>query len=403
MKSKYLGNILIIIAIIFGVVSGYIGHPYFFLAADSVSEIFIRLLKLISLPIIFLSIVSTLSGMKSFDEMKTLSKKVLKYTIFSTLLAAGIGLVLFWILDPVNISLAKVSGSATPHQTSYMSYLLSIVPSNVVEAFIENNVVGIAFIAAILGLAILSLPEDNRKLVSTFFSSLFAALLKITGCVITLIPIGIWAFTTLFIRDIQANMPHVHSLVLYIACVLLANILQGAVVLPILLKFKGLSPLKVVRGMSPALVIAFFTKSSNATLPTSLKCAEGNLGISRRVSTFSLPLCSVINMNGCAAFILITVLFVSMSYGVTYSTMEMISWIFIATIAAIGNAGIPMGCYFMTSAFLVGMDIPLHIIGIILPIYTIIDMVETALNVWSDSCITAIVDKETTSLVNPAV
>lgn len=125
-----------------------------------------------------------------------------------------------------------------------------------------------------------------------------------------------------------------------------------------------------------------------------MKCAEEKLGISRKIASFSLPLCTTINMNGCAGFILITVLFVSMSNGISFSMAEMVVWIFIATIAAVGNAGVPMGCYFLASAFLAAMNVPLNILGIILPFYTLIDMVETAINVWSDSCVTAIVHKE---------
>jgi len=99
-------------------------------------------------------------------------------------------------------------------------------------------------------------------------------------------------------------------------------------------------------------------------------------------------------MNGCAAFIFSTVLFVSMSYGMVYTPFDMVMWVFVATLAAIGNAGVPMGCYFLSSAFLAAMNMPLEIMGIILPIYTLMDMVETGVNVWSDCCVTAIVDKE---------
>jgi Na+/H+-dicarboxylate symporter len=107
-------------------------------------------------------------------------------------------------------------------------------------------------------------------------------------------------------------------------------------------------------------------------------------------------------MNGCAAFILTTVLFVSMSNGMVFSPAEMVGWIFIATIAAVGNAGVPMGCYFLSSAFLAAMNVPLNILGVILPFYTIIDMVETAINVWSDSCVATIVDKDFKNEAIPA-
>ncbi|MBT7263882.1 MAG: dicarboxylate/amino acid:cation symporter [Waddliaceae bacterium] len=399
--KKYLSNIFILVAVIIGVVSGYSGSNIVFITASSVSEIFISFLRLLSLPIIFLSITSTLSGMKSLEETKKLTGKVLKYTILTTIIAASTALVLFVIIDPVNTAL--VAGDAAteiPKQGSYLSYVLDIVPDNVVKAFSDNNVLGVAFMAAILGLAAVTLPEKNRKVLHSLFSSLFAALLKITSVVITVIPFGIWAFTTLFVKDMAKNTAFAHSILLYVICVVGANLIQGFIVLPLLLKYKGLHPGRIARAMSPALLIAFFTKSSNAALPTTMECAQENAGVSQKVASFSLPMCSVINMNGCAAFIITTVLFVSMSAGMAYSIPEMIAWIFIATLAAIGNAGVPMGCYFISSAFLIGMNAPLYIMGIILPIYTLIDMIETALNVWSDSCVTTIVDKELLSVTS---
>lgn len=150
----------------------------------------------------------------------------------------------------------------------------------------------------------------------------------------------------------------------------------------------------IAKGYMPALTIAFFSKSSNAALPTTLRCAQQNLGISKRVSNFSLPLCVTCNMNACAAFILITVLFVATSNGMTFSAVELGAWVFLATLAAIGNAGVPMGCYFLSTAFLTAMDIPLNIMGLILPLYALLDMVETAVNVWSDGVITAAAEKD---------
>lgn len=155
--------------------------------------------------------------------------------------------------------------------------------------------------------------------------------------------------------------------------------------------------------MAPALTCAFFSKSSNATLPIMMRSLERDLKVSEKVSSFSLPLCSVINMNGCAAFILITTLFVSTLHGIAFSPFDYFGWIFLATLAAVGNAGVPMGCFFLTSAFLMGMDIPLYMMGLILPFYTILDMIETTLNVFSDGCIALVVDKELNQVPNPVL
>ncbi len=397
-KLSFLMNtsVLFALAVCCGLITGYMNDSTVNSVAHGISDIFINLLKLVSLPIIFLSIVSTASSMESALELRTLGQKVLKYTLLTTIIAATIALILFVLLDPVHTHIQEVASQSSQTvkvQGSYLKYIQQIIPSNIVKPFSENNVIGVLFIALIFSLAIISLPSENRKVLHQFFSSLYAAIMKMTTLIVKLMPFAIWAFITLFLHDLKEGL-EIESLALYLSAVIGANLIQGFVVLPILLKLKGISPLKTAKGMFPALSIAFFTKSSNAALPMAMKCAEERVGVSRRVASFSLPLCTTINMNGCAAFILITVLFVSMSNGITYTPLEMVLWIFLATIAAVGNAGVPMGCYFLSSAFLATMNVPLNILGIILPFYTIIDMVETALNVWSDSCVATIVQSE---------
>lgn len=396
-------TILFGLAICCGLMAGYINNGTVNTVAQSVSDIFISLLKLVSLPIIFLSIVSTASGMESARELKTLGQKVVKYTLLTTVIAASLALLLFVLMDPVRThlqDLAAQNSQTVKVQGSYFKYIQQIIPSNIVKPFSENNVIGVLFIALLFSLAIIALPLENRKVLHQFFSSLYAAVMKMTTWIVKLMPFAIWSFITLFVHDLHEGL-EIESLALYLGAVVAANLIQGFVVLPILLKLKKISPIKTAKGMFPALSVAFFTKSSNAALPMAMKCAEERVGISRRVASFSLPLCTTINMNGCAAFILITVLFVSMSNGVTFTPLEMILWVFLATIAAVGNAGVPMGCYFLSSAFLASMNVPLNILGIILPFYTIIDMIETALNVWSDSCVATIVDQEVSTQTSP--
>ncbi|MEC7839397.1 MAG: dicarboxylate/amino acid:cation symporter [Chlamydiota bacterium] len=393
MNIFFSNRVLLPLSVILGVAVGYLNLSFFNTTAQVASDIFINLLKLVSLPIIFLSIVSTASGMENMQEVKNLGKRVAKYTIFTTLIAASIALILFVIVDPVGAPLVPVEMAIQTPQGSYFSYLLNVIPSNFVQPFIENNVISVLFLAMLLSLAILALPDENRTVLNTFFKSLYAAVMKITAWIIKLMPIGIWAFTTLFIKDLQHGM-EAQNLLWYLFVVVAANIVQATITLPILLKLKGIPPLKTFKAMLPALSVAFFSKSSSAALPMAMKCAEEEMGVSRKVAGFSLPLCTTINMNACAGFILTTVLFVSMSNGVTFTGLEMFTWIFVSTIAAIGNAGVPMGCYFLASAFLAAMNVPLNILAVILPFYSMIDMLETAINVWSDSCVTAMVQQD---------
>ncbi len=395
LKNVSRQSVYLSIALFWGILSGYFSEPAINTAASVVSKVFINLLKLVSLPIIFLSIVSTASGMESIEEIKSIGKKIIKYTFLTTIMAAAIALTIFLVVSPVrtvvtNIEPAALESGSLP---GYMSYLVNVIPSNIVQPFSENSVIGVLFLAMLLSFAILSLPQDKRKMLNNFFSSLYSAVMKITTWIVKLMPFAIWAFVVLFIKDLRSGL-EMKSIALYLFCVILANLVQAFIVLPAILRSKGISSTRTAWAMMPALSLAFFSKSSSAALPMAMKCAEERVKISRKVASFSLPLCTTINMNACAAFILTTVLFVSMSHGITYSPFELVFWIFIATIAAVGNAGVPMGCYFISSAFLAAMNVPLNILGVILPFYALIDMLESAINVWSDSCVTTIVQEE---------
>lgn len=390
-------NLASIFALLLGVFAGSFHHPWIHTLTQFLSEMFLKMLRFISLPMIFLAIVSTMTQMKNLSEAKIILKKILKYTLATTLLAATIGLLLFLLASPklINTQIASIPPKLDGH---YLSFLSKIIPSNFIEPFIENNVLGMAFIAMVFSFAILKLPDEKTSNLKIFFQELFQTLLKVTSWLIALMPLGIFAFTVQFTQNIRNHQNDLKKILLYGLIVIAANLVQGCIILPLLLKWKKVSPLKIARAMMPALMTAFFTKSSNATLPITLECAKNRLNLSDKTSQFSFPLCSIINMNGCAAFILITGLFISTSHGIVFTPIELIGGIFLASLAAIGNAGVPMGCYFLTTAFLIGMGIPIEMMGMILPLYSLFDMIETALNVWSDSCITTLVDQELNKL-----
>ena len=351
-------------------------------------------MKLISLPVVFFSIISTLSGLDNLTQLKILAKKVLYYTLLTTTIAAIISLVLYLFINPASYLLIETSKStAILDESKFSYYILHLIPTNFVQAFLDNNVIGVMLISFAIGIASLQIEAKKRKILHDFFSALFDVILQVTQFILKLLPFAIWAFVVSFLKNLQ-TVEEVQGILLYIVCVSFANFLQAFVVLPLLLKTKGISPIKTYKGAFPALALAFFSKSSAATLPTTLKCVQCDLGVSKEVSSFSLPICSTINMNACAAFILITVLFVSESHGFTFSVMDLIMWVFLSVGAAIGNAGVPMGCYFMATTYLIAMGVPLNIMGLIVPLYGILDMFETTINVWSDICITRVVDKK---------
>ncbi len=389
---------LLLVALVAGVLSGLYPLPVITTTADTIVTIFVSLLKLISLPIIFLAIVSTVTQLENHQEIKVLGGRVMKYTLLTTIIAASIALGLFLWINPVAnaIEFIEVDPSFVSN-TNYWDYLLSSVPSNMITPFSEGNVIAILLLALLMSFAILSLPVRQKTYLNELFSNLFAAILEIAKLVLKFIPIAIWAFITQFVVGFE-SVAQLAAIGLYIACVVLANVIQAVIVLPGLLKVKKLSPWKVFKAMAPALNVGFWSKSSAATLPVTLTCAKERLGISDKVAGFSLPLCTTINMNACAGFITITVLFVAMSNGMTFTAFELAAWVLVATLAAIGNAGVPMGCYFLSLALLTTMNVPLNLMFIILPFFTLLDMLETSINIWSDACVTAVVDKEISEL-----
>jgi Na+/H+-dicarboxylate symporter len=392
--KKSSANIQILIAFLLAAICAWVGFAPCKVISHFISTLFMKTLKLICTPMIFLSVISCICGMKSFKLMQNMGKKIVFYTFLTTFLAACVALALFLIIKPSYTLNATTTMSAT-HSVSYIDSFLAIYPENVLKVFLDSNVVGIVFIALCLGGAILSLKEESKELFSNLFDGLFKALLKITSKIIKVLPLGVWAFSyDFFTMALKSDMTKLKPLFLFTICILLANVIQGFIVLPLILKFKGLKPLEIIKAMIEPVTMGFVSKSSSMALPLAMQKIKSRLGVKESVANLTLPLCTTINMNGCAAFILITTLFVAMSQGVVFGALDLFVWLFVAVLAAVGNASIPMGCYFLASAILSSMGLDLTLMGVILPIYAFIDMVETALNVWSDCCVTVLVDRD---------
>ena len=384
-----------LIAIVFGVLNGLWGPDVFLALADFLGTIFIRLFKFISIPIIAVSIIATLARVSQSSQSGKIFRQTLFYTLFTTVLAASLAAVLYWIFAPENIAANNAQTIAKVTEHSYLEYVKSIVPDNFIAPFLSANVLSVLLVSGAIGLAIAKLPRQSKEqeTLMAFFEGAQQVLFVLVRWLIKVLPLGIFGFITALVIEMK-NGVAIGGLGTYFATILTANILQMFVVLPLLLLMKGLNPVRVFKGMSQALVVAFFSKSSAGTLPVTMNCAESNLKVRSSVSRFVLPICTTINMNGCAAFILVTVIYLMQNAGADITPMMMLTWILISTIAAVGNAGVPMGCFFLSASLLASMNVPIILMGVILPIYAVIDMVETTLNVWSDSCVCTMVNKD---------
>ena len=290
----------------------------------------------------------------------------------------------------------KVKSLAAAPDTVY-GHILGAIPNNLVNPFLSGNVLSIVLIAAGMGVAIavLGKKSENVKALHRALIGLQEVFFGLIKGLIWALPAGIVAFAAQLSAQMSAGVV-ADSIGKYVLLVIGGNVIQFFVVLPLFCYLRGVNGYKVMRQMTPALLMALFTKSSAATLPVTVATAEKNMKAKPWIARFILPLCCTINMNGCAAFILVTSLFVirsSPECGIALTLPTMLAWCLIATVCAIGNAGVPMGCYFLTLSLMAGVGGNLMILGVILPIYTIIDMIETAENVWSDCCICAVVDK----------
>lgn len=388
-------------ALVIGTVLGMLGVGWIDSVTNFVATIYTRLFQFVAIPTIALAVTTTLARFGTQKDTGRIFRHTLTYTLLTTVAAAAVGMLLYRFIAPDNLPLDAIQGDTGIDSVkqelgdaSYMDYIIGIVPDNVLRPLVEGNVLSLLLIAVAVGIALARMPEtDSKRTLMNGLNGLQNLVSTLIHWLIDILPIGIVAFAAQLSAEVTAGTV-VTSIGKYVAVILGGNLLQFCVVLPLFLMARGLNPIRVARAMTPAVLMALFTKSSAATLPVTIQSAEERLGVASRVARFVLPICTTINMNGCAAFIFVTSLFVMQNGGVEITWGTMIMWLFISVVAAIGNAGVPMGCYFLTLSLMSGVGAPIAIMGIILPVFTVLDMIETAENVWSDSCVAAMTDRD---------
>ena len=383
-------------ALVIGAVLGVLGIQVLDQIMNIIATVYTRLFQLLAVPTIVLAVITTFATFGSNGSGRIFGR-TLTYTLLTTLAAAAIGALLFVLIAPGNLPLESVTlgeSALSGSGESYLDHILGVVPNNIVRPFLEGNVLSLLLVAFAVGIGLSKLPDsDNKAVVVKGLLGLQDLLFLLIRGLIWTLPLGIVAFSAQLSAQISAGVI-ADSIGKYVLVVLGGNFIQFFIVLPLFLLARGLNPIHVLGRMTPAVLMALFTKSSAATLPVTMESAEDRLGVRKEVARFVLPICTTINMNGCAAFILVTSLFVMQNGGTPITLGTILLWILISVVSAIGNAGVPMGCFFLTLSLMSGIGAPVAILGIILPIYTIIDMVETAENVWSDSCVCAMTDKD---------
>lgn len=307
LTSQTRQTIIWIAALLLGALLGLAGKEWINSSADFIAAIYTRLFQFLAVPTIALAVVVTLANFGSQKDTGKIFRHTITYTLLTTVAATLVGLALYLIIQPDNLSAQLIQKSAAPEiaggeSLSYKEHLLSAIPNNVVRPFLEGNVLSILLLAFAVGIALAKTPaSDNKEALMKVITALQDLLFRLIRGLIWALPLGIVAFAAQLSAQVTAGVA-ADSIGKYVAVVLGGNVIQVVVVLPLFLLARGISPLRALKAMYPALLMALFTKSSAATLPVTMSSAENRMKVAPRVSRFVLPICTTINMNGCAAF-----------------------------------------------------------------------------------------------------
>ena len=381
----------ILIAIVLGLITGIVlGEKAGELKI--VGDLFIRLLKMIIVPLIFASITAGIISLGDTKKLGRIGLKTFLYYLATTALAVVLGLILVNLIHPgkgVDLPLEQVNDFTDRQAPSIISILTDIVPENIFAAMAENQVLSIIFFSILLGIAICSVGEKARPLVS-LFEAFNDVMLKITDWIMRLAPIGIFALMAHTIGTL--GLSFLKPLAIYMITVVLGLLIHASVTLPILLKtFGKYSPLKLIKDVFSAVTTAFSTASSAATLPITMECLRENTGVSKNITSFVLPLGATINMDGTALYEAVAAMFIAQVYHIDLSFGQQIIIVLTATLASIGAAAIPSAGLITLIIVLRAVNLPVEGIAMILAVDRILDMCRTAVNVWGDTCGTVVV------------
>jgi Na+/H+-dicarboxylate symporter len=380
----------IIIAIILGVITGLFLKD----KAENlqiIGDLFIRLLKMIIIPLILASVVSGITQIGNIRNLGRIGLKTFIYYLITTILAVSIGLVLVNLICPGTGAEFADKATELPEQTapSLITITTDIIPENLFESMSQDKVLQIIFFAILLGAAISSVGEKGKSLVN-LFEAFNAVMMKITNWIMHLAPIGVFALMAVTIG--KTGLEAIKSLGLYMTTVGIGLFIHAFITLPLLLFIFGrYNPLKFIKDVFSAVATAFSTASSAATLPITMECLEENTGVSNKITSFVLPLGATVNMDGTALYEAVAAMFIAQAYGIELSFAQQLIIVLTATLASIGAAAIPSAGLITLVIVLKAVNLPLEGIGMILAVDRILDMCRTTVNVWGDSCGTAII------------
>jgi proton glutamate symport protein len=371
---------------------------------DFIGEIFLNALRMIIVPLITSSIIVGVAGIGSGGNLGALGGKTLLFYASTTLAAILVGLFVINTVGPgyidgepakdalsLSASLEEVQAQVGDRDASDVAEVfIRMVPPNIVMAAAEGQMLGLIVFAILFGYFMTHLAHDFAEPLFKFWNGVFHVMMKMTEFIMQFAPIGVFGLVGAVIAE--AGLRATGPLALFAICVLAALAIHAFGTLLVLLRFVGrVKPLKTLVGASQAMLTAFSTASSSATLPITMESVEDNIGVSNKVSSFVLPLGATVNMNGTALYECAAALFLAQAYGLELTFGVQFTIVAIALMTSIGVAGVPSASLVAIAIILGAIGIPLEAIGVLMVFDRILDMCRTSINVWGDACCATIV------------
>jgi dicarboxylate/amino acid:cation (Na+ or H+) symporter, DAACS family len=378
--------------------------------AQPVGQLFIRLLFMLVVPLLFSALVVGVGDLAP-GQLGKLGARMLGYTVVVSILAVAIGMALVNLIGPgrgmppevVELARrgAKVQAAPVPAGGTAGAILLALVPDNPVKAAAAGDLLGLMFFSVLFGIALARTPSEGAAALRRGIGGLYDVSMTLIGWVLKLAPVGVAAL--LFVTTARLGAAVLRPVAAYVGVVVLGLALHMFVVYSVSVKlFGGMSPRRFFEGSRLAMVTAFSTASSSATLPTSLRVAEESLGLPRHVARFVLTAGSTLNQNGSALFEGVTVLFLAQVYGVELSLGRELLVVGIAVFAGVGTAGIPAATLPFIAMILGIVGVPIEGIGLVLGVDRFLDMCRTTVNVVGDLAAAVYVGRGEPADVAPA-
>jgi Na+/H+-dicarboxylate symporter len=379
----------IFLSIILGILAGWLIGPPIQVISKPLADIFMRLLRMVIVPLIFAAVISGVLGIGETKNLGRMGAKLLGYYLTTSLLAILVGLTLMNLVRPgvgTSIALEGVPQIGDANFSKIGEVLLNIIPENPLKAMVEGNMLAVIFFCILLAVFIIRLPQKGRLLFTDIFSNLFEVMMMITGWIISLAPFGIFGLISNVVAT--TGFSAFGALFKFFLVVLTGLMIHLLITLPLLLRILGKvpHPYRHLKAMTEALLTAFSTASSNATLPVTMKCVETKSGVSKELTSFILPLGAAGNMDGTALYECSVAVFIAQVYGVELGFFQQLLILLIALVTSLGVTGIPMASLVAIAIILKAVGLPLEGIGLIMVTDRILDMCRTTVNVFSDSC-----------------